>query len=238
MKVLKFNNFSLIAILAFSVSLGGCGHLGTAMAVSDMARDLGLNPVDLFSGDSEEYHRDILTVEEGDIAGFRGLGWGDAPKSDMKLVRKVDETNNAVEVYERPGEKLRIGTTDLARVEYYFLDGKFIKADVVTVDNRKEGEKLREVVTTRYGDPMAPNKLGSNPLESDYSISKENTQFTELAGSQHWRAENGYVEMNCLSNKMKAIDGDQCVFSWASWGGMYGYNEARKVALKEASGDF
>lgn len=230
---MKYNHTALMMFIALSLLLGGCtSTAGWQLVAGDL---LAKNVGNLFSGESDEYHKGILSVEDDlDITGFRGLAWGDNPTPDMELVRTAEDTNGSVKVYQKSGEKMSIGKADLARVEYYFLENRFIKANVITVNNKTDGEELEDVVIAKYGMAMAPDGMDSNPLDSTYKIAGKGTNLSKLSAAKHWRAENGYIAMRCLPNKIKYLKQSQCEFSWGSWGGVHGYLALREEALKDA----
>lgn len=239
----NYNIFLVSAILTVTTLLGGCNAtmnsgLGWGMYAGQVMQSAGIDVTDLFKGEPSEYHRDILTIEDGDIAGFRGVGWGDAPKADMQLVQQEELAGKTVAIYRRASEQMKIGKAELLQVEYTFLEDRFIQAEAVTGKSRN-GQELRRIITARYGKPMAPDNLETDPLKAEYTVDEQiDGALVEKLAVQHWRAENGYIAMDCLWNKREDLEQDQCAYTWSSWAGKHANNTLKQEALKNAASSF
>ena len=92
---------------------------------------------------------------ENEPEGFRGLKWGDAPTSKMKLFREADKWTA---IYRLPGEKLELGEAKLLDICYGFYvppnnSSKRLMSVSLYFGEKSNYGKLETVCRGKFGEP-------------------------------------------------------------------------------------
>jgi hypothetical protein len=92
-------------------------------------------------------------VEADEVAGFRGIKWGDPlPKEGMKLIEKKQYSGKVLSSYQRKSEELKIGSATLGSITYFFWDGRFYSI-IITCSGDNNNTALLNAFKERLGYP-------------------------------------------------------------------------------------
>lgn len=226
---------NIIVISGIFAGLTGCAELQLYGPTAASAFD-SLSGV--LNGDSDKPHKGYITVEDADITGFRDLDWGDAPTTNMQLVKYGKNSDKAVKIYTRQNDKLAIGNARLQHIYYHFFQDKLFKVSTLT-GSRDDSLTLRKAINANYGDWVRPDYPSANPLTASYDIQKNSGDLRNSFpnGTYHWRAESGYVNMICIRAEDTPMQDGVCENRWASWKMLVSLNEHLDKQAKAAGED-
>lgn len=84
--------------------------------------------------------------------GFRGIEWFASPKNDSLGLREKERMTVST-IYQRKGDKLRIGAAKLTAIEYIFLDNAGLVQVYVETEGEGNVDALIKACTENWGEP-------------------------------------------------------------------------------------
>lgn len=144
----------LLFLLLAAVTLGGCDRGGETPPAEKAPAEA---PVLVFA-----------EVPQG----FRDLAWGAEFAGLSGMVPAAAGTSGEA-YYTREGEELVLGGVPLSKVEYRFVDGRFVQAIVTLAGGPEESLRLKGMLFDAYGAvgpfmAQAPERVGGEQAYKEY----------------------------------------------------------------------